>query len=333
MHESRLGLKKITKNEALDLISHMCMIRNFELQAEACYLEGLVAGFFHSYVGQEAIQVSAVHIFKPEGAWWITTYRCHALALMTGCSLVAGMGELFGNSLGCAGGKGGSMHFITDSMPLGQGIVGGHLPIAAGFAFASKYRNEKRPTICFLGDGAVAQGTFHESLNYAALWNLPIIYVIENNQWGMGTSTKRALSMKEIGPDMAKPYHIESYSVDGMDLLALLELFEKLKEKVLKEQRPIIVEAKTERFKGHSRSDTEKYRTKGEIECIKKMCPIQRFIRCLIEEGLLTEEEFKELNQKKKEEVLLAVEEAKKGALANPHLLETDVYAPNQRGD
>lgn len=311
-----------SKQELLWMLEQMFRIRHFETQAEAAYNEGLVAGFFHSYVGQEAIQVGAVAAVGAEQAWWITGYRCHALALLTGCSLVAGMAELFGKRSGCAGGKGGSMHFVTDSMPLGDGIVGGHLPIALGFAFANQYLNQNKATICFLGDGAVAQGLFHESLNLAALWKLPVIYVIENNQWGMGTHVKRALAPQSLC-SLADPFHIPSYSVDGMDVMACFDLFSHL---VKERGGPILVEAHTERFRGHSRSDTEIYRTKEEVKKLRGKCPIHLHTKRLVEANILTQEEVEQIDRQVKEEVLQAMEKAKREEDPDASFLEKDVY-------
>jgi pyruvate dehydrogenase E1 component alpha subunit len=318
-------LKSMGKDKAIELLSNMVKIRYFETFAETSYLEGLVAGFFHSYIGQEAIQVGAVGAIGKDQGHWITTYRCHALALLTGCTAIAGFAELLGNQLGCAKGRGGSMHFVTDRMPLGQGIVGGHTALGTGFAFKSVYQGDDLVTYCFLGDGASAQGVFYESLNLAALWSLPIVFVIENNVWGMGTHYKRALAMDPIGPSLALTFGIESHLLDGMNVLDSYQLFKEVHERVRKNKRPVIIEAKTQRFKGHSRSDTEYYRSKEDLEQIRALDPIEKFKILLIESNLAGVDELKELESRLKNEMHEALEAAKKGLPCDIKDIETGV--------
>ena len=191
--DSRQVIKELGKDKLLHILRQMLLIRNFETRAEGAYLQGFVGGFFHSYIGQEAIQTAAVEVFGKD-QWWITSYRCHALALLLGVTPDEAMAELYGRSTGNAKGRGGSMHLYTDRLMGGFGIVGGQVPIAAGAAFAEKYRKEKgKVALGFLGDGAIVQGAFHEALNMAALWSLPLITVIENNLWGMGTAVNLSL--------------------------------------------------------------------------------------------------------------------------------------------
>lgn len=318
-------LKSMGKDKAIELLSNMVKIRYFETFAETSYLEGLVAGFFHSYIGQEAIQVGAVGAIGKDQGHWITTYRCHALALLTGCTAVAGFAELLGNQLGCAKGRGGSMHFVTDRMPLGQGIVGGHTALGTGFAFKSIYQGDDLVTYCFLGDGASAQGVFYESLNLAALWSLPIVFIIENNVWGMGTHYKRALAMDPIGPSLALTFGIESHLLDGMNVLDSYQLFKEVHERVRKSKRPVIIEAKTQRFKGHSRSDTEYYRSKEDLEQIRALDPIEKLKALLIESSLAGVDELKELESRLKNEMYEALEAAKKGLPCDIKDIETGV--------
>jgi pyruvate dehydrogenase E1 component alpha subunit len=194
-HDVEKVIQDLGKDRLIEELKKMLLIRNFEIRAESAYLQGKVGGFFHSYVGQEAVQTAAISVMGKD-QWWVTSYRCHALALLLGAGPEELMAELYGKRTGNALGRGGSMHFFTEDLLGGYGIVGGQLPIATGAAFAINYKkkfpslqDKKRDVaICFLGDGAVAQGAFHESLNLAALWNLPCIYVIENNEWGMGTA-------------------------------------------------------------------------------------------------------------------------------------------------
>jgi pyruvate dehydrogenase E1 component alpha subunit len=307
-------LSSLGKEKALELLRQMFTIRQFEIMAENIYLEGLVAGFFHSYIGQEAIQVGAVGAVGSDNGHWITTYRCHALALLTGCTPTAGFAELLGNQLGCAKGRGGSMHFVTDRMPLGQGIVGGHTALSTGFAFKSVYQGDDFVTYCFLGDGASVQGAFYESINLAALWSLPIVFVIENNVWGMGTHYNRAIAMDPISPHLVGAFELENHILDGMNILDSYQLFKEVHEKVCKTKRPVIIEAKTQRFKGHSRSDTEYYRSQEDMEAIRHLDPIEGFKKQLVEAGFLLEEEIKGFEKQIKEELYKNLEEAKKGA-------------------
>src|SRR5690348_8122811 len=187
------------KERLLEELRRMLLIRNFEVRAEAAYLQGKIVGFFHSYMGQEAVQTAAVAVMGLD-QWWSTSYRCHALAILLGAPVQELMAELFGRATGNAKGRGGSMHFFTERLLGGFGIVGGQIPIGTGAAFTIKYlkslglekSDSSKVSVCFFGDGAVAQGSFHESLNLAALWDLPCIYVIENNVWGMGTHLTRA---------------------------------------------------------------------------------------------------------------------------------------------
>ena len=200
----------------------MLLIRHFEMRAEAAYQQGHIGGFFHAYTGQEAVQLAAVEAIDRKKNWWITTYRCHALALLLGIAPGEVMSELYGKKSGNALGRGGSMHLYAKRLLGGFGIVGGHIPIATGAAFSLKYQDRDGVAVCFLGDGSVAQGTFHESLNLASLWDLPCIYVIENNQWGMGTAVDRAICVQPIAEQMAKSYDMSAYTFDGMDFFNLL---------------------------------------------------------------------------------------------------------------
>lgn len=324
-YDKKKVLSSLGKNRAIELYSHMFKIRQFEMMSEGIYLEGLVAGFFHSYIGQEAIQVGAIGAVGMDKGHWITTYRCHALALLTGCTPVQGFAELLGNQLGCAKGRGGSMHFVTKHMPLGQGIVGGHTALSTGFAFKSIYKGDDLVTYCFLGDGASVQGAFYESINLASLWSLPVVFIIENNVWGMGTHHKRAVAMDPIGVHIAKAFELENHLLDGMNVLDSFALFKEVHEKVSKTKRPIIIEAKTQRFKGHSRSDTEHYRSKQDMEEIKSLDPIESFKKDLFAEGFLTQDELKDLEKKIKEELFQSLEEAKKGVPCDVGDIESGV--------
>lgn len=321
-------MKKNTNSLALDALKSMLLIRNFEIRGEAAYQHGLVGGFYHSYAGQEAIQVSAIQAFGKQN-WYVGFYRCHALALLLGASPKELMAELYGRETGNAKGRGGSMHLYTERLLGGFAIVGGHLPIAAGAAFSLKYLKRKNEVaVCFLGEGAVAQGAFHESLNLASLWNLPVIYIIENNQWGMGTHVSRAICTSPIAEKQAPSYGIKGYTVDGMDYFACYTLFKKVHEEVLDTQRPVLIECMCERFRGHSISDPGLYRTKEEVAVVLKKDPILLLKQKLEEKGELKDTTFKELDKLAKQEILEAMKYAEDSPWPSLTSLEEDVYAP-----
>lgn len=321
-------IKKLGPEILKDCLRRMLLIRNFELRAEAAYQQGKVGGFFHAYIGQEAIQTAAVQALSPNN-WYITSYRCHALALLLGATPDELMAELFGRSTGNAKGRGGSMHFFTERLLGGFGIVTGQVPIATGAAFTVKYKGVKgEVAICFMGDGAVAQGAFHESLNLASLWNLPCIYVVENNQWGMGTAINRAICVPRLAEDKAPGYNMKGYTFDGMDFFNCYGGFEHLFHEVLETERPVLVEVVTERFKGHSVSDPGLYRTKDALKQVMQRDPIILMQTALIEAGIITEEQVKVMDKEERERVLAALDFADKSPWPDPHTLEEDVFAP-----
>ncbi|MCB1112184.1 MAG: pyruvate dehydrogenase (acetyl-transferring) E1 component subunit alpha [Chlamydiales bacterium] len=309
-HDRKKVIKELGKERLLEALRWMLLIRNLEIRAESAYQHGLVGGFFHSYMGQEAIQTAAYQAIGQEN-WWVTTYRCHALALLTGATPNEVMAEFYGRSTGNAKGRGGSMHLYTDRMLGGFGIVGGQIPIATGAAFTIKYLDKKdEVAVCFLGDGAVPQGAFHESLNLAALWNLPCIYVIENNQWGMGTAVDRAVSVEHLAEQKAPGYGMKGYTFDGMDFFNCYAGFSHVHQETLKTSRPALVEVVTERFRGHSISDPGLYRSKDALKTCMKRDPIVIMREALEEEGMLDEEAFKKMDKEQKEIVLEAMKYA-----------------------
>lgn len=334
--QSEEVLKKVGKERLIESLRLMCLIRNFEIRAESAYQQGRVGGFFHAYIGQEAIQTAALAVMGKQ-QWWTTSYRCHALALLLGVHPNELMAELYGKVTGNALGRGGSMHFFSDRLLGGFGIVGGQIPIATGAAFTIKYEktvaNLKHKkggdvSLCFLGDGAVAQGAFHESLNLAALWDLPCIYVIENNQWGMGTQVSRAISLQPIAETKAPSYGMKGYTFDGMDFLSCFAGFSHVFEEVKKTSRPVLIEVVTERFRGHSISDPALYRTKEDLQGCLSRDPIQSMVSLLISHGMLTEEEFRAIDAAEKEIVLAAMKFAEESPQPDPIHLEQDVFAP-----
>lgn len=321
-------LQELGAETLLRCLRQMLLIRNFEIRAESAYQHGKIGGFFHAYTGQEAIQVAAVHALGLKN-WYITSYRCHALALLLGASLNELMAELYGRETGNAKGRGGSMHFFTERLLGGFGIVGGQIPIATGAAFTIKYLDQKEEVaICFLGDGAVAQGAFHESLNLASLWDLPCIYVIENNQWGMGTAVSRAICVPRLAEDKAASFRMKGYTFDGMDFFNCYEGFKHVHQEVLETQRPVLIETVTERFKGHSISDPGLYRTKEDLKACMQRDPLLLLQQALIEANIVTAEQVKAMDKEAREVMVAAMEYADKSPWPDPRMLEQDVFAP-----
>lgn len=323
-----MTVKEIGKEKLIWALKQMLLIRQLETRAEAAYQQGKIGGFFHAYTGQEAIQTAAVQVMGKEN-WWITSYRCHALALLLGATPDEIMAEFFGRSTGNAKGRGGSMHLYTDRLLGGYGIVGGQIPIATGAAFSLKYLQKKNElAVCFFGEGAVAQGAFHESLNLASLWSLPCIYVIENNKWGMGTSVKRALVSEKIAEEHAASYKMKGYTFDGMDYITCYKAFQEMQKEVLSTGRPVLVEFLTERFKGHSVSDPGLYRTKEQLKECQTRDPILLLQTMLLEAGFITEEEIKAFDKECKEVIIQAIKFADESPWPDPKVLGEDVLAP-----
>ncbi len=322
-----LFIKREGKEKLLTALRQMLLIRHFEIRGESAYQHGLVGGFYHSYIGQEAIAVSAIQAFGTEN-WYSTTYRCHAHALLLGATAEELMAELYGKATGNAKGRGGSMHLYTDHLLGGFGIVGGHLPIALGAAFSLKYLKKRGASICFLGEGACAQGAYHETLNLASLWKLPLIIIIENNQWGMGTHVSRALATDKIAEKQAPAYGIKGYTLDGMDYFNCFEGFSHIYKEVLETGKPILVECVCERFKGHSISDPASYRGKEALQALLQRDPLLHLKEVLEKNNLLNEAEFKKIDQHIKQEILDAMKTAENSPWPSLATLEEGVYAP-----
>ncbi len=321
-------IKKLGAQTLIECFRRMLLIRNFELRAESAYQQGKIGGFFHAYIGQEAIQTAAVQALGPNN-WYATSYRCHALALLLGATPEELMAELYGRATGNAMGRGGSMHFFTERLLGGFGIVTGQVPISTGAGFTLKYKGVKdQVSICFMGDGAVPQGSFHESLNLASLWNLPCIYVVENNQWGMGTAVQRAVCVDRLAEDKAPGYNMKGYTFDGMDFFNCYAGFEHVFKEVLETQRPVLIEVVTERFKGHSISDPGLYRSKENLKQIMTKDPILAMQAVLTEQGILTEEQIKEMDKELREKVIASMQFADNSPWPDLQTLEEDVFAP-----
>ena len=321
-------IQELGKETLIENLRRMILIRHFEIRAESAYQQGKIGGFFHSYIGQEAIQTSALQACGPNN-WWTTTYRCHALALLLGVTPNAIMAELYGRVTGNALGRGGSMHLFSDKLLGGFGIVGDHVPVAAGAGFSLKYQGIKdQASICFLGDGAMAQGAFHEALNLSSLWSLPCIYVIENNLWGMGTGVDRALSIDRLAEDVAPTYNMKAYTLDGTDFFSCYAAFKQAYKEVLENNRPVLIEAIAERFKGHSISDPGLYRSKEDLKKSMEKDPLQIFRHALIKAGVLDEETYKTIDEQEKAKVLASMKYADESPWPDPATLEQDVFAP-----
>ena len=282
----------------LSLLRSMLLQRRFEERCAEAYAIGRIGGFCHLYIGQEAVSTGTLSHLRPDD-YMITTYRDHGQALARGITPRSIMAELFGRVDGCAGGKGGSMHMFDKATGFlgGHGIVGGHLPIATGVGFAIKYRGGDQVICCFFGEAAVNNGAFHESLNMAALWKLPVIFIIENNRYGMGTSVERASAINDIY-QRAGSYDMHRGVVDGQDVLAVRAAIEEAVTRARTDQSPTLLEMRTYRFMGHSMSDAVSgtYRSKAELDEYLKRDPIALLRAHMEARGTLTEQVMQELD-------------------------------------
>ena len=320
-------LSGIDKDQLVELYRQMLLIRRFEEKSAEVYVAGKIGGFCHLYIGQEAVGVGTISAIRKDD-YVLASYREHGLALAKGMSARAIMAELFGKATGCSKGKGGSMHMFDKSLGFlgGHAIVGGQIPLATGTAFATKYQGTDQVTLCYFGEAAVNQGAFHESLNMAQLWKLPCIYICENNQYGMGTSLARAMSLQNIA-QKACAYNMASEFVDGMDVLAVREATLRAVERARKEYLPTLLEIRTYRFMGHSMSDPGNYRTRAEIEKYQERDPIKLFSASLLEEKIVDQKTLDEIDRKIHEEVEDSLRFAEESPLPDPKELYTDVYA------
>jgi pyruvate dehydrogenase E1 component alpha subunit len=308
----RTALDHLGREKLVAMYRTMFLVRSFEQRCEQMYQQRKIGGFLHLYMGQEALGVGFLAAIRPDD-YVTTSYRDHGLALARGIPATACMAELFGKATGVSGGRGGSMHFYSKEKNLlgGHGIVGGQIPIGTGAAFSAKYRGTDQMSLVFLGDGAVAQGAFHESLNIAALWHLNAIFVIENNQYGMGTAVSRAVAVHDMTLK-APGYATEGITVDGMNLLDCYAVMEDAVAQRRKTPAPLLIEAKTYRYRGHSISDPATYRKKEEVEHYQSVDPIGHAKRVLAETGWLDADGVKEIERQVRQEVLDAVEFADK---------------------
>jgi pyruvate dehydrogenase E1 component alpha subunit len=313
-----------------DWLRQMFLIRRFEEKSGEAYSLGKIGGFCHLYIGQEAVAVGSIAALR-QGDYIVASYREHGHALARGMSSRAVMAELFGKAAGCSGGKGGSMHLFDASLGFlgGHGIVGGHIPLATGMAFAAKYKGTDEVAVCYFGEAAVNNGAFHEALNMAALWKLPAIYICENNRYGMGTALERASAIYDIS-ERACSYDMANEVVDGQDVLTVHEAMSRAVERARTDKHPTLLEIRTYRFMGHSMSDPihGHYRTREEVEEHRKRDPLLVWTERLKAEGLIDEKGIKQLDADVIGEVEDAYAFADTAPDPEPEALWRDVYAP-----
>jgi pyruvate dehydrogenase E1 component alpha subunit len=331
----RGGLDQARADQYRDWLRQMLLIRRFEEKAGEAYSLGKIGGFCHLYIGQEAVAVGSLAALAP-GDYITCSYREHGHALARGMSARTVMAELFGKAAGCSKGKGGSMHLFDASLGFlgGHGIVGGHIPLATGMAFAAKYRNTEQVAVCYFGEAAVNNGAFHEALNMAALWKLPCIYICENNRYGMGTALERASAIYDIS-ERACSYDMANEVVDGQDVLVMQAAMERAVQRARSDKHPTLLEVRTYRFMGHSMSDPihGHYRTKEEVEDQRKRDPIAVWSHRLVAEGLMEESAVKALDKEILQEVNDAYQFADEAPDPEPGELWADVYAEgDERG-
>ena len=313
---------------AKQLLTDMFLIRRFEEKAAEAYTLGKIGGFLHLYIGEEAVAVGATSALRPDD-YAISAYREHGHCLAKGADPKRTMAELYGRRDGLSGGKGGSMHLFDKSVNFlgGHAIVGAHLPIAVGVGFAVKYQGGDQVVVCYFGDGAVPEGEFHESMNLAALWKLPVIFLCENNRYAMGTSVERALAQTEIWK-FGQTYGIPSERVDGMDVLAVREAVARAVARARKQKTPALLEADTYRYRGHSMRDPAGavYRTKEEVEREKLRDPITLFREKMLAADVLSEADVRAIEKDVNDRVDEAVAFADASPEPPAEALFTDIY-------
>lgn len=309
------------------LLYEIVLMRRFEEKSAEMYTKEKIRGFLHLYIGEEAVAAGVLHALRPEDNL-LCTYREHGHALLRGVSAGAIMAEMYGKQEGCSKGRGGSMHLFDLSKKFygGNAIVAGHLPMAVGLALADKKLKRNQITCCFFGEGAVAEGEFHEALNLAALWQVPVLFVCENNLYAMGTAIRFTHAVSDLH-SKAAGYNMASGSVDGMDLLAVLKEAEHAAETVRQTGKPFFLVCNTYRFRAHSMFDAELYRNKEEVDEWKKRDPLCTFPKQLLEKQLITDSEIKNLESKVEIEIQRAIEFAEAGTWEPVEQLTKYVYS------
>ncbi|MFT4175537.1 MAG: pyruvate dehydrogenase (acetyl-transferring) E1 component subunit alpha [Luteolibacter sp.] len=320
----------LTPEQKIELYTQMVRIRRFEQAALKYYQAGKMTGFLHLYIGQESVAVGTISLGK-ENDHFITAYRDHGHALAVGMGMNECMAEMYGKQTGCSKGKGGSMHFFAPDKNFwgGHGIVGGQTPLGLGLAYGVKYLEKEGCCLCYLGDGAVNQGAFHESLNIAALFDIPVIYIIENNGYSMGTSQKRSSAYRGCLAQRAEAYDMEWDVINGSDIYEVRAKTHIAMERARKQHKPCVLEIDTYRYYGHSVADAnhKKYRTPEEIENYKKNHdPISVFENKLVAEGVLTDALIKSINDAARSEAAASVKFAEESPAPIIADISTDVY-------
>lgn len=317
---------KFSKETYLTWYESMLLMRRFEEKAGQLYGQQKIRGFCHLYIGQEACAAGSISALQ-KGDKYITAYRDHAHPLGLGTDPGAVMAELYGKATGVSKGKGGSMHMFDKEVGFvgGHGIVGGQVPLGAGLAFAEMYNKTGNLCICYMGDGAVRQGALHEAFNMAMLWKIPVIFVIENNGYAMGTSVARTSNVTDLS-QIGKSYDMPSFAVDGMTVEAVHEAVAEAAERARAGEGPTLLEFRTYRYKGHSMSDPQKYRTKEELEAYKNQDPVEKVKDTILKNKFATEKQIEEIEERVKEKVATAVQFAEDSPYPDSQEAFTDVY-------
>lgn len=318
--------EKFDKKTYLKWYESMLLMRKFEEKAGQLYIQQKIRGFCHLYIGQEALVAGAVSATKPTDNF-ITAYRDHAHPIGLGMDPKYVMAELYGKETGCTKGKGGSMHMFDKDLNFfgGHGIVGGQVPLGAGIAFADKYNGNDNVTLCYMGDGAVRQGAFHEALNMAMNWKLPVIFIIENNNYAMGTSVERVSNVTNLHT-MANGYDMPNAQVDGMACEPVHNAIEEAVARARKGEGPTLLEMRTYRYKGHSMSDPQKYRTKEELEEYKALDPIENALQVIKKNKYATDSELKKIQDRVKSQVQESIDFSEESKFPDASELYKDVY-------
>ncbi len=320
------GNNAFNKETYLHWYESMLLMRKFEEKAGQLYIQQKIRGFCHLYIGQEALVAGAVSAITKDDNM-ITAYRDHAHPIGLGMDPKHVMAELYGKKTGCSKGKGGSMHMFDKERNFfgGHGIVGGQIPLGAGIAFADKYKGNKNVTLCYMGDGAVRQGAFHEAFNMAMFWKLPVIFIIENNNYAMGTAVSRVSNVTDLH-DLADSYKMPKDQVNGMSCEAVHESIAKAAKRARDGEGPTLIEMKTYRYKGHSMSDPAKYRTKEELEEYKTLDPIENVLNTIKKNKYASDAEIEKIQQRVKDQVKESVDFAEESDYPDPSELFEDVY-------
>lgn len=322
----------------LEMLRQMMLVRRFEERCAQSYQQAKIGGFCHLYIGQEAVVVGSVAALRGDDPI-ITAYRDHGHALVRGMHPNYAMAEMFGKITGCCKGKGGSMHLFDKQHHMygGHAIVAGQCPMAVGLAFAIQYLGEPKVCVCYLGDGALNQGAFHESMNLAAIWKLPVIFVVENNMYSMGTHIARGTSAADTLEVKAAAYGMRFARCNGMDVLETYDCFKALADDARGGSGPAFVDCQTYRYKGHSMSDPQKYRTKDEVSQREQQDPVATFAQQLLEKGVVKQEQIDELDKQAGKLAMEAVRYANESPEVGLDEMYTDVYSqpfgPYKKGD